>query len=153
LSAKVVLLDAVSTVIQTHPSVVTVYQQHGRKFGSALDEAEVKQRFKAARRKLFAVDTSAMDQVEGELTSSDSIERDLWRRFIDYVFVDVADGSNGSKLFDELWEFFAVPENWRIYPDVAECLSELKRQGYYIAIASNFDSRLIPIVRAFPSGC
>ena len=133
-------------MIETHPSVTDVYLQHGQKFGSALDKTDVKQRFKAARRKLFAVETSANDQIEGELVSSDVIERDLWRGFIDFVFDDVAD-SDG--LFGELWDFFAVAENWRVYADVAECLSQLKQQGHYLAIASNFDSRLIPIVDDF----
>lgn len=140
------MLDAVSTVIETQPSVIDVYLQHGQKFGSALDKAEVKRRFKAARKKLFSVDTSAKDQVEGELVSSDVIERELWRGFIEFVFDDVAyfDG-----LFDELWDFFAVAQNWRVYADVAECLAQLKQQGHYVAVASNFDSRLIPIVDSF----
>ena len=123
-----------------------MYLQHGRKFGSVLEKAEVEKRFKVARRKLFSVDTSANDQTECELASSDAIERELWRRFIAFVFDDVA---ASTELFDALWSFFAVPENWRLYNDVAECLSQLKQQGHYVAIASNFDSRLIPIVDHF----
>lgn len=123
-----------------------MYLQYGRKFGSGLDKPEVKRRFQAARRKLFSVDTSAKDQIQGALTSSDQIERDLWRGFIDFVFDDVEDS---DRLFVQLWDFFAVATNWRVYPDVAECLSQLKQQGHYLAIASNFDSRLIPIVDQF----
>jgi len=144
---KVVLLDAVSTVIHTYPGVVEVYQRQGQKFGSALENAEIKRRFKAARRKLFAVDTSAKDQIEGDLISSDTIERTLWQNFIEFVFYDVADSAG---LFAALWDFFADPNNWRIYADVADCLALLKQQGHYVAIASNFDSRLIPIVDSFP---
>ena len=133
-------------MIKTHPSVITVYQQHGKKFGSSLNESDVKRRFKAARRKLFSVDTSARDQVAGELISSDNIERDLWRDFIEDVFIDV---SNQADLFEELWQFFAVPENWRVYDDTEECICQMKRAGHYVLIASNFDSRLIPIVNYF----
>ena len=57
--------------------------------------------------------------------------------------------ADSDGLFGELWDFFAVAENWRVYSDVAECLSQLKRRGHCIAIASNFDSRLIPIVDSF----
>ncbi len=133
-------------MIETQPSVIDVYLRYGRKFGSALEKADVKRRFEVARRKLFSVDTPAKEQVEGALTSSDAIERELWRRFIDFVFDDVNDS---TELFDALWNFFAVPENWSLYTDVAECLSQLKQQGCYLAIASNFDSRLIPIARHF----
>lgn len=127
--------------------MIAVYHRFGQTFGSSRNEEEVKQRFKTARRKLFAVDTSAADQVEGELVSSDTIERDLWRGFIDFVFDDVSDAPG---LFETLWEFFALPQNWRVYSDVDECLNRWKQQGHYVAIASNFDSRLIPIVDAFP---
>ena len=126
--------------------MIKAYQQHGKRFGSSLNEGDIKRRFTAARRKLFSVDTSAADQVAGELVSSDVIEKDLWRRFIDEVFIDV---HQRSELFDELWEFFALPENWRVYDDAKKCISQLKRAGHYVAIASNFDSRLIPIIDAF----
>ena len=126
--------------------MITAYHQHGERFGSSLSEGDVKRRFKAARRKIFSVDTSAKAQVAGELISSDAIERDLWRAFIDEVFWDV---SNQAELFEELWAFFALAENWRVYDDAKECISQLKRAGNYVAIASNFDSRLIPIVNAF----
>jgi len=116
-------------VIETYPSVIEVYHQHGRKFGSSLDEIEVKRRFKAARRTLFAVDTSANDQIEGALISSDGIERDLWRSFIEFVFDDVA---KTTELFITLWDFFADPINWRVYPDVAECFFQLKQRGHYV---------------------
>ena len=143
---KIVLLDAVGTVIETHPSVVAVYQQHGARFGSSLDEKQVSQRFKVARRKLFAVDTLAADQIRGQLVSSDEIEHDLWRQFIAEVFEDVADSQG---LFESLWDFFADSKNWRVYPDVASSLAELKSGGCYVAIASNFDSRLLPIIESF----
>ncbi len=123
-----------------------MYLQHGQRFGSALEEADVKRRFKSARQKLFSVDTPAKEQIEGGLVSSDQIEGELWRRFIDFVFDDV---NESAELFDALWDFFAVPENWCVYSDVAECLFQLKRRGCYLAIASNFDSRLIPIVDHF----
>ena len=145
-SQKVILLDAVSTLIETHPSVIEVYHQVGLNFGSSLEQHDVRRRFKAARRELFAVDTSANDQIEGALISSDAIERELWRRFIEFVFHDLP---YTTDLFHALWDFFADADNWRVYPDAVACLAQLKRQGHYVAIASNFDSRLIPIVGYF----
>src|SRR5205823_3691320 len=63
------------------------------------------------------------------------------------VLDDVA--ANSDTLFDSLWQHFAAPASWRIYDDVA-ALAELRRRGYRIGIASNFDSRLLAIAAAYP---
>lgn len=145
-AGKIVLFDAVGTVIHTHPQVVHVYHQFGQRFGSALTPPQIAQRFKTARRSLFAVDTTAQQQRAGQLISSDEIEHRLWQQFIETIFDDVADT---DELFRQLWEFFALPANWRIYCDVCDCLSELKAAGCVVAIASNFDSRLFPVIDGF----
>lgn len=145
--SKVVLFDAVGTILKTNPGVIEVYLSHGLRHGSALTAAEVKARFKASRRRLFDLDTSAQLQTAGQLISSDSIERGLWFDLIADVFVDVA---QPEPLFDELWQFFASPDNWQLYHDTAAAFQSLKSAGYLIGIASNFDSRLHRIVSAFP---
>jgi len=145
--SKVVLFDAVGTILKTSPGVIEVYHAHGLKHGSALDAAEIKVRFKASRRSLFDLDTSAKLQTAGQLISNDSIERRLWLQLIAEVFADV---SVPEPLFDELWQFFASPDNWQLFPDTAATLRSLKSAGYLIGIASNFDSRLNSIVSAFP---
>lgn len=145
-AGKIAVFDAVGTVIHTHPGVVSVYHQYGQQFGSALTPQQVAQRFQSARRSLFSVDTTARHQRVGQLVSSDEIEHELWRRFIETIFDDVADASD---LFKQLWDFFASPANWRIYPDVGDCLTTLKKAGFDLAIASNFDSRLFPVIEGF----
>lgn len=145
-AGRIVVFDAVGTVIHTHPGVVSVYHQYGLQFGTALTQQQVAQRFKTARRSLFAVNTTAQHQRDGQLVSSDEIEHDLWRRFIETIFDDVDDA---GELFRQLWDFFASPANWRIYSDVARCLKELKTMNCQLAIGSNFDSRLFPVVDGF----
>jgi len=144
--SKVVLFDAVGTILKTHPGVIEVYHSHGLRHGSALTAAEVKVRFKVSRRRLFDLDTSATLQTAGQLISSDSIERALWFQLIADVFIDV---SEPEPLFEELWRFFASPDNWQLFHDTAATFQSLKSAGYLIGIASNFDSRLHCIVSAF----
>jgi len=144
---KVVLFDAVGTILKTSPGVIEVYHSHGLRHGSSLDVEEIKVRFKASRRRLFDLDTSAKLQTAGQLISSDSIERSLWFQLIAAVFTDVTDP---QPLFDELWQYFASPNNWQLFHDTAATFQSLKSNGYLIGIASNFDSRLNSIVRAFP---
>ena len=80
--SKVVLFDAVGTILKTSPGVIEVYHSHGLRHGSALSAREIKVRFKVARRRLFDLDTSAKLQTAGQLVSSDSIERALWFELI-----------------------------------------------------------------------
>jgi len=145
--SKVVLFDAVGTILKTSPGVIEVYHSHGLRHGSTLPASEVKVRFSASRRRLFDLDTSAKLQTAGQLISSDRIERALWYQLIAEVFIDVADT---EPLFDELWRFFASPENWVLYEDTAATFESLKSAGHLIGIASNFDSRLNDIVGEFP---
>lgn len=145
--SKIVLFDAVGTILKTSPGVIEVYHRHGLRHGSSLSFAEVKSRFKAERRRLFDLDASAKNQAVGRLVSSDEIERDLWFELIASVFDDVA---LPEPLFEALWRFFACPDNWRLYDDTDATFRSLKSAGYRIGIASNFDSRLNEIVRAFP---
>ncbi len=145
--SKVVLFDAVGTILKTSPRVVEVYHAHGERHGSELSLADIKVRFKDSRRKLFDLETPARQQTAGQLASSDRIEHELWFRLIKDVFVDVA---NPAPLFEELWRFFATPSNWLLFDDSASAIESLKSAGYLIGIASNFDSRLHGVVSAFP---
>ena len=140
---KIVLFDAVGTVIHTTPGVVSVYHQFGQQFGSSLTQSEVASRFQVARRALFAVGTTANHQQQGELVSSDEIEHNLWRGFIKMVFHDLP---RTDELFQRLWDFFSVADNWQTYSDVGQCFESLKSMGCVLAIASNFDSRLFSVL-------
>jgi putative hydrolase of the HAD superfamily len=132
-----VLFDAVGTLIYPEPEVATAYQAVGWEFGSRLEPAEIRARFKAALR-----------QSQGQCEpTSETRERERWRRIVASVFDDVVKGSDA--LFERLWEHFAAPEHWRAFDDV-EALSELTARGFKIGIASNFDGRLKGILAGHP---
>jgi putative hydrolase of the HAD superfamily len=75
--------------------------------------------------------------------TSEAQERERWRRIVAAVFDDVPDAS--EVLFDSLWRHFAQPEHWRLYDDAPAVLEELAARGMRLAIASNFDRRLLAI--------
>lgn len=58
--------------------------------------------------------------------------------------------SSRQAAFRELWDHFADPRHWRVFDDVAPTFAELRRRGFQIGIASNFDARLQPICAAYP---
>ncbi len=63
------------------------------------------------------------------------------------VFADVrpCDG-----LFQRLWEHFARASAWQPYVEVLPALAKLRRDGYQLVLASNFDDRLTEIASAHP---
>lgn len=135
--------DAVGTVIQAEPDVHQAYFEIGRQYGAQLTIDEVKQRFREA----FAdrAETSAADQAA--LTSSEQGERRFWQQVVSHVLPDVADH---AACFEQLYDYFARPEHWRCFPDVGETLAELRRRGFRIALASNFDARLRQVCAGLP---
>jgi putative hydrolase of the HAD superfamily len=147
----IVLFDAVGTVIKPNPGVIDVYHQLGIKHGSRLSRQQIQERISDSRRKYFNVGESAQSRFADagrdfpaldELSSSDEIEREMWQELVSDVFAEL---DSATDLFDELWDHFEQPENWRVFSDVEACWSELQKHGIEIGLASNFDSRLISI--------
>lgn len=137
----IAVFDAFGTVVKPVHGVVDTYHEFGTRFGSRLSREEIKSRFEHARSEIFGVGVNPDD--DPKLPSNDFRERDMWARLISTVFIDV---SETDSLFVELWDFFADPKNWTAYEDVEACFRSLLDTGFLIGIASNFDSRLLPIV-------
>lgn len=146
----IVLFDAVGTILYPDPPVIETYFHSGQRFGSSLSSDQITSRFAKARADVFQTGRSShgSEARAFSLPSSDSIERDLWFRLVQQIFDDV---QSIEPLFDELWHHFANPEHWREFNDVGSCFEQLKMMGAIVAIASNFDSRLIRIARAKPA--
>jgi len=136
-----IVFDAVGTLLHADPPVADVYHLAGWQHGSQLDRGEVGRRMRAA----FAASEAGEGLVREP--TSESNERERWRRIVTSVFDDVADV---GPLFRTLWQHFSEPEHWRLFDDAALVLSELADRGYRLAIASNFDRRLLAIVQADP---
>lgn len=139
---RVVLFDAVGTLIVPRPAAPDVYYRAGRQAGSRLSLTEVDQRFHAA-----LGDMTAADRLT-DWTTSPAQEAERWRRIVADVFVDVP--AADTMIFPLLWEHFARPENWSVQPDVPSLWQRLAERGLRVGIASNFDDRLISICRHLP---
>lgn len=134
----VVLFDAVGTLLRPEPSVAEAYAAAGKCFGSLLTRAEIDLRF----RTVFADDKQAdLRDREGRTDGTRKIQR--WHSIVKGVFDDVSP-TRVDALFEELWAHFARPENWRVFDDVRPAV-DLRNSGQVLAIASNFDERLLEI--------
>ena len=135
---RFVLLDAVGTVIFPDPPVAKAYYQAAISHAAQISEAEIKTRFPHAVSKYY-------DRKSGvyHLPCSDESDRLLWQQIVKEVF----DEQYSEELFEDLWSHFAAPHSWSTFPDVNGLIKNLQDCGFSVGIASNFDSRLAPIVR------
>lgn len=135
-----VLFDAVGTLIHPEPSVAAVYHAAGLRHGSRLGLEEVNERFRAA----FAAE-EALDAASGILRTDEARELRRWRAIVSTTFDDVP-SQRQERLFDDLWRHFAQPSSWRAFDDAGATVERMQTQGIVVAVGSNFDERLLPIV-------
>jgi putative hydrolase of the HAD superfamily len=138
----VVFFDAVGTLIYPEPPAPAVYAAVGRRFGSRLDEATIRTRFRAAFRRQEEADYAR------NLRTDEPREFARWRAIVREVLDDVVDA---EKCFQELYAHFARADAWRCEPQTAEVLAELAARGHVLGIASNFDHRLRGLVENMPA--
>lgn len=146
---RLIVLDAVGTVITPHPSVKSIYTEIGRKYGSELPEDEVDRRFRAVFR---ATERNGARQLPdlGDADAwktSEAAEYGRWREIVATVLDDVHDL---AACFDDLFAHFARASAWRVYPDVGPALNSLQERGFELALASNFDARLNTVCDGIP---
>jgi putative hydrolase of the HAD superfamily len=127
---QIVLFDAVGTLIYPQPSVADVYAAAGRQHGKNIEPLEIRQRFPTALRKHGAPGPT------NELR-----ERQRWQAIVADLFA-LHPHEDVSPLFESLWEYFAQPSHWAVYPDVSPTLQWLRQRHIPVGIASNFDQRL-----------
>ena len=137
-SINAVVFDAVGTLIYPDPAVAAVYAAVGRRFGSKLAEPEVARRFRA----VFA-EVETRDRA-GDLTTSEDAEYSRWQHIVRRVLDDAGDYAG---CFADLWQHFARASSWRVFPDVPQVMRSLASSGLRLAIASNFDQRLLEIIQ------
>jgi len=78
-------------------------------------------------------------------------EFDWWRELAVQTFQTAgafSQFSDFSSFFCELYAYFATAEPWFIYPDVKPALERWQNQEIELAVLSNFDSRLYPVLKA-----
>ncbi len=153
---RAVQFDAVGTVMTPEPAEAEVYHAAGQRYGSSLSREEVARRFftafRGAREPQNLTPSSARGNTnhvpkrDPAWTTDEPREREAWRFIVNKVFSDV-ENAHGA-LFDDLWQHFATPQNWRTYDEVPSVWQEVIDNGFQVGVASNFDKRLLTICRA-----
>lgn len=129
---RAVAFDAVGTLIVPAVPVLTTYRACGQRHGITVDDATLQGRFQAAVRR-----EDALDRAAGWRTSEEREVR-RWRAIVTATLGVTA-------CFDELWAHFARSDAWRAGPAVG-LLYDALGSGLAVAVASNFDARLRPVL-------
>lgn len=127
---EALLLDAGGTLLQTVKPVEETYATIGSKYGVRASSGEIKQGFKKA----FAEPWPELLRYQGD-------GRPFWRHI-----VVQATGCASNDYFEELYNHFSRGDVWKLPTGAYEVLSHLKDAGVNLAVVSNFDNRLRPIL-------
>jgi putative hydrolase of the HAD superfamily len=131
------IFDAVGTLIHPRPAVAEVYERIGRLYGSKLRAPEIGPRFRRAFHEQDEIDRRA------DWCTDEAREKARWRAIVKSVLSDVPEM---EPCFHDLFDHFAQPAAWTCAVDAALVLESLAREGYRLAIASNYDRRLRAVV-------
>jgi putative hydrolase of the HAD superfamily len=134
----VVVFDVVGTLVEPSPSVAVAYQQAAARHGLTVDAGIIQQRFKAAWRRQEAIDAAAVPA----FATSRVREAERWRAIVDDVFEGAAPA---AAIFADLWEHFGRVDAWQPLAHGRDLLRSAIDAGATVALASNFDERLLAI--------
>ena len=140
---RAVLLDAAGTLIDVASPIGDTYSRLARDFGGDLDPDTLTAGFRAA----FA-ETSPMAFPGRRGADLDRAERGWWRALVERVTGAAGGVPEFDAYFDRLYAHYADAQAWRAYLEVPTVLAALRERGVALAVVSNFDSRLPPLLDA-----
>jgi putative hydrolase of the HAD superfamily len=139
-----VLFDAAGTLIAPAEPVGETYARLAREHGVALSAARIDDAF----RRVLARAPANVHPGESRARAAE-LERAWWRARVRETFL-AADGTarfrDFGAYFTALWEHFGTSAAWRVLPGAREALGALRGAGRRLAIVSNFDQRLPPLL-------
>lgn len=128
--------DAAGTLIHLDRTVGDHYAEVAARSGCVLEAGRLTEAF-------FRVWRARGARRPGGVPAPDD-ERGMWREIVDEV-LDLAgvavDAMDRDLYFERLYDHFAEPGVWRLFPDVARVLDRLAGR-VRLAVLSNFDGRL-----------
>ena len=143
---RALLFDAAGTLIEPAEPVAEVYARHAAACGLPLEAAAIREAFGHA----FG---SSGDPTWENHPEGDAAEREWWRRVVSLTLCRAAGRPLPEDLvadcFEMLFAHYECSAAWRVFPEVAEVLDQASREGFRVAVVSNFDRRLHRIL----NGC
>lgn len=129
---RAVTLDAGGTLFEPWPSVGSVYAREAALAGvPGVDPGLLEARFVAAWKARVSFDYT----------------RRSWERIVRTCFEGMAGPEDTRRIFNGIYDAFARAHSWKVFPEVREAVEQLASRGMRMAVVSNFDERLGPLLR------
>ncbi|KAF5785960.1 putative N-acylneuraminate-9-phosphatase [Helianthus annuus] len=131
---KALLVDAVGTLVVPSQPMAQIYRKIGEKYGVSFSEDEILRRYRRAYEQPWG--RSRIRYVDDG--------RPFWQHI-----VSSSTGCSDSQYFEELYNYYTTEKAWHLCdPNAEKVFKALKKAGVKLAIVSNFDTRLRPLLRA-----
>jgi putative hydrolase of the HAD superfamily len=140
---RAVTLDAAGTLIEVAEPVGETYARVAAQHGIRVTPAAVERGFRAA---LAAAPPLAFPGASPVRLRDH--ERAWWYAIVRRAFGAAAVGAAFDATFDALFAFYADARAWRVAADVPAALATLRAHDLQLAVVSNFDARLGPLLDA-----
>lgn len=139
---KAVFFDAAGTLFDSVRPVAATYAETAQRYGKSVSLEEVSRRF----RHCFATAPPlAFPEPRGERL--ETLERGWWREVVRRMFEPTGPFPRFDDYFDDIFAYFARTDSWALRDDARATLEALERRGLVLSMISNFDSRVLGIVR------
>jgi putative hydrolase of the HAD superfamily len=136
---RAVFFDVGGTLVRPWPSVGAVYSNVGSRFGFDASADAMERAFREAWKTLKS-------DKPGTLTTSD---KQWWRALVFEALASLKlPGSEEARdaYFAALYDAFAQPAAWQIYPEVVATIQACRSRGRHVGVISNWDQRLRPLL-------
>ncbi|CAN0890619.1 Haloacid dehalogenase-like hydrolase domain-containing protein 3 [Linum grandiflorum] len=131
---KALLVDAVGTLVVPSQPMAQIYKQIGEKYGVQWTEDEILKRYRRAYEQPWG--RSRLRYVNDG--------RPFWQHI-----VTSSTGCSDDQYFEELYNYYTTDKAWHIVdPEAEKVFDAIRKAGVKVAIVSNFDTRLRPLLRA-----
>jgi putative hydrolase of the HAD superfamily len=137
-SPRVVLFDVGGTLIESRPAPPEVYARVLSRWGVAVDASQVGPVFQEVWTELTQLHPRGLDRYH-HLKGG---EWEWWGEFLRRVLVRLSHPAPWEPVLRELFDAFADPSLWHVFPEVGDVLAGFREKGYRLAVVSNWDSRL-----------
>ncbi|KAM7270139.1 hypothetical protein ACFE04_029353 [Oxalis oulophora] len=131
---KALLVDAVGTLLAPSQPMAQIYREIGEKYGVEYTESEILNRYRWAYQQPWG----------GSRLRYVNDGKPFWQ----YI-VSSSTGCSDSQYFEELYNYYTTNKAWHLCdPEAEKVFLALRKAGVKIAVVSNFDTRLRPVLRA-----
>jgi putative hydrolase of the HAD superfamily len=131
-----ITFDMGGTLLFPQPSVGEVYAEILSRHGHAREPQVLEEAFM----RIWKAD---VQQCLPEISAAS--EKSRWRSVVQQTFAGIAP-LDLDLLFEDLWIAFGQADRWRLPEQTLPTLETLRNRGYRLAVLSNWDERLRPLL-------